>query len=708
MAYDLSNISTPAYVAGKYGQALSQGSGGSTQDMFVGLTSYTMEAWVKLSSTGAIRVIAGSAGCAWIGMNANGTARGSYGNSNGVDLNGPVINDGAWHHVALCASSTAGGALWVDGVKVDSSATNADATIPREFAVRYFGGVGGFVLPVGDLVDDLAVSTVAKYTTAFTPGPVLNSQPNLRAVYHFDGDALNYAGQPDQPSGDTTPPSAITDIVFSGITNSGYTASWAAATDNVGVVGYKFDDGSGTFSDIGNVLTRSVTGKAANTAYTVRVYGYDAAGNQATAYSEQVTTSASAATFDVTKVKFSPGNWDVQSGLARTICAGAYFETLFGGTSCALSFDMTGVTTPYPVIAYRVDEYGPWQIQRLAATVNIQVPSATAPQATHFLRMEVLSTSQAVDRWNGACAVKLTGITLDSGKALALAPSLPLSGWYYGDSITEGTNTLNNSGDNTDRSSVSNCWSYLSARNLGAEFGIIGFGSQGLTVQGAGNVPIFNQAYDKQFAGVTRSFSKAPDFVVINQGTNDSGSITANGTAVLNGLLAALPSSTKIIVLRPFNGSHDAQWVAAIAACSAPSRINYVDTTGWFNTANAPDALHPSGYENIWHIAPQATAAIKAVLNNGVTPGTTARTVSLTLGDTTGALANLTGIKVAAFDEPTPDLRSAPRYKSSTQTTNASGVLSFTMQSTLAAGALCGVSVQLADGRNFDVTATVA
>jgi lysophospholipase L1-like esterase len=86
---------------------------------------------------------------------------------------------------------------------------------------------------------------------------------------------------------------------------------------------------------------------------------------------------------------------------------------------------------------------------------------------------------------------------------------------------------------------------------------------------------------------------------------------------------------------------------------------------------------------------------------------TTSRTVTLTLGDTTGPLANLAGIKVAAFDQPTPDLRAAPQYKSSSQTTDASGVLTFAMQSTLPSGGTCGVSVQLADGRNFDVSATV-
>lgn len=119
------------------------------------------------------------------------------------------------------------------------------------------------------------------------------------------------------------------------------------------------------------------------------------------------------------------------------------------------------------------------------------------------------------------------------------------------------------------------------------------------------------------------------------------------------------------------------------------------------------DMTHPTAAGAI-SLATIWARAIEANVLSASAAATSARTVTLTLGDTSGPLANLTGIKVAAFDQPTPDLRAAPQYKSSSQATDASGVLTFTMQSTLAAGGICGVSVQLADGRNFDVSTAVA
>jgi hypothetical protein len=242
---------------------------------------------------------------------------------------------------------------------------------------------------------------------------------------------------------------------------------------------------------------------------------------------------------------------------------------------------------------------------------------------------------------------------------------------------------------------------------LGAEAGFVGFGGSGFTVTGSGSVPVLATTYNQIYSGVSRSFAQAPDFIVLMEGTNDSADVTSAATTVLNGLLAATPAATKIIVLRPFkDATHATQLQNAIAACTTPGRVTYVDTSGWFNTTNSSDLLHPYGNENINHIAPLAAAAIRTALAS--TGTTAARTVTLTLGDTSGPLANLSGIKVAAFDQPTPDLRAAPLYKSSSQTTDANGVLTFTMQSTLSVGAACGVSVQLADGRNFDVSTTVA
>lgn len=94
-------------------------------------------------------------------------------------------------------------------------------------------------------------------------------------------------------SGDTTAPSLAGSITPSAITSSGFTFSWPAATDNVAVTGYEVSTNGGTsWTSVGNVLTRTETGKTASTAYQLRVRALDAAGNASTPLSATVTTSA--------------------------------------------------------------------------------------------------------------------------------------------------------------------------------------------------------------------------------------------------------------------------------------------------------------------------------------------------------------------------------------------------------------------------------
>lgn len=89
-------------------------------------------------------------------------------------------------------------------------------------------------------------------------------------------------------------------------------------------------------------------------------------------------------------------------------------------------------------------------------------------------------------------------------------------------------------------------------------------------------------------------------------------------------------------------------------------------------------------------------------------PALTTRTVTVTLGDTNGAAANLTGLQVSFYDEPTPDLATTPRYQSAAETTNASGVLTFTAGSTLSVGGTGHLTVLGAAGVHFNGSVVVA
>ncbi len=85
-------------------------------------------------------------------------------------------------------------------------------------------------------------------------------------------------GGTDGDDGDSDPPSAPAQLVFSDVGSSSLTLSWTASTDNVGVAGYRvYRDGAlaGTVS----AALFSDSGLAASTSYSYAVAAFDAAGN---------------------------------------------------------------------------------------------------------------------------------------------------------------------------------------------------------------------------------------------------------------------------------------------------------------------------------------------------------------------------------------------------------------------------------------------
>jgi Zn-dependent metalloprotease len=84
---------------------------------------------------------------------------------------------------------------------------------------------------------------------------------------------------------DTTPPSSVTGLTATAASSSQINLTWSAATDNVGVTGYKIERCSGAgctaFTQIATSTTTSYsnTGLAASTSYSYRVRANDAAGN---------------------------------------------------------------------------------------------------------------------------------------------------------------------------------------------------------------------------------------------------------------------------------------------------------------------------------------------------------------------------------------------------------------------------------------------
>ncbi len=97
------------------------------------------------------------------------------------------------------------------------------------------------------------------------------------------------------PGGDTTPPAAPTNLHTTAVLSNEIDLAWNAATDNVGVTGYKVYRNNVVVATLGNVLTYANTGLAPATAYQYKVTALDAAGNESAA-SNIVNATTTAAT----------------------------------------------------------------------------------------------------------------------------------------------------------------------------------------------------------------------------------------------------------------------------------------------------------------------------------------------------------------------------------------------------------------------------
>ena len=125
---------------------------------------------------------------------------------------------------------------------------------------------------------------------------------------------------------DTTVPTLTGSVTFASITQTTYTASWPAGSDNVAVTGYEYQIGSsaGTWTDAGNNLSVAITGRTAGTTETVYVRAYDAAGNRSTPAISGEVTLASALPVSVRlqlSIKTERGGYYQATGWRYTVFA---------------------------------------------------------------------------------------------------------------------------------------------------------------------------------------------------------------------------------------------------------------------------------------------------------------------------------------------------------------------------------------------------
>jgi hypothetical protein len=339
---------------------------------------------------------------------------------------------------------------------------------------------------------------------------------------------------------------------------------------------------------------------------------------------------------------YSPYNWTPPtSSVASTINAGAYLKTMFTGASLALNFTVTNDSAPLSQIYYRIDGYeagSPWIEAPVASTITVTLPSNIAAgngNLYHLLEVMVKSTSQTINRWNSPSntAVNFAGLTLAAGSSVHAPATYAKNCLFYGDSRMEGVRAVNQTAANdTDQNDALVAWPWQVGVRLGCEFGVVGFGGQGVTVAATGNVPALPASYNLIMAGVSRTFSPNPDLIAIMDVGNDynnsvaASSVQSAMTTVLNALLSATASTTKIAVLQDFIAAAYPTNLQAAVTATGSARVSYVSTSGVFNTAYGADSAnqHPTAANDIALIAPQMTAALNPILYTSTSTGSPA------------------------------------------------------------------------------------
>ena len=163
-------------------------------------------------------------------------------------------------------------------------------------------------------------------------------------------------------AGDTTPPTAPTQLTASNVTATSATLSWTASTDAVGVTGYEVFNGA---TQIGSPTATSfgITGLACGQTYSLGVVARDAAGNR----SAQTTTSATTAACSTGVITFS-----------GTVTAAAFLQAISNAAPGALTVQPAAGQTSFTVTGGVTMNRANVTIRRAVFTSRIIFPASAS------------------------------------------------------------------------------------------------------------------------------------------------------------------------------------------------------------------------------------------------------------------------------------------------------------------------------------------
>ena len=207
------------------------------------------------------------------------------------------------------------------------------------------------------------------------------------------GTAASAATAPVAPA-DTTPPTTPTNLGAGTGTQTSISLTWAASSDNVGVVGYGVYSGGVSVGSTGGT-SYTVTGLACGTSYSLAVDAFDAAGNRSGKASVSAATAACPA--DTTPPTTPAGlavsaasqtsvslSWAASSDNVGVTGYGVYEGAASVGTALTTSFTVSGLAcgTSYSFSVDAVDAAGNRSGKASVTGSTAACPADTTPPTT--------------------------------------------------------------------------------------------------------------------------------------------------------------------------------------------------------------------------------------------------------------------------------------------------------------------------------------
>jgi chitodextrinase len=207
-----------------------------------------------------------------------------------IDTSSPTVPGGLYVNGVTSAAFTLGWSASSDNVGV--SGYRLDVSTSADFLV-FASGYNN--LDVGDVLTKVIVG-LAESATYYARLRAYDAVGNISSDSAVLS-TLTVTGP------DISAPTAPTGLYAGGVSSAALTLGWSASADNVGVTGYRLDvstsAGFAVFvagynnQDLGNVLTKTITGLSEALPYYARLRAYDAAGNISSYSAELSTVTAS-------------------------------------------------------------------------------------------------------------------------------------------------------------------------------------------------------------------------------------------------------------------------------------------------------------------------------------------------------------------------------------------------------------------------------